>query len=107
MSKLLEIAKRLRQYQEAKGLSTLLDVDQLDCINDIMEEVAGTRKKIEGENARHKKNIGELQKEMGEIQSRCRHEVTTYQGDPSGGSDSCRICDICGSDFSDKGYRRS
>lgn len=37
----------------------------------------------------------------------CKHEVTKYHGDPSGGSDSHEECLICGDCVYDKPYRRS
>lgn len=30
------------------------------------------------------------------VRKKCRHYVTTYNGDPAGGNDSYRSCDICG-----------
>lgn len=38
----------------------------------------------------------ELNAQLSKAQSECMHEVTTYYGDPAGGSDSWYECLICG-----------
>ena len=47
------------------------------------------------ENKRHEEAIKLLKARLCQFQKTCKHKHTWYQGDPSGGHDSCTTCTDC------------
>lgn len=45
------------------------------------------------------KEIARLDAELKLAQSMCSHIQTRYSSDPSGGNDSCYICNVCGQEL--------
>ncbi len=90
-----------------KALDTIIkgiDPDRVSTtIHKALQTVETIRTKLEGLAARHRsistdsaKKLAELDKEVRAAQKSCPHWDTTFQGDPSGSSDSSTTCNICG-----------
>ena len=47
------------------------------------------------ERVRHERKRDRLEAQLKAFQATCKHENTRFQGDPSGGNDSCIICILC------------
>jgi len=88
VSKLINIAKKLTKNDQV-SLATL------DKIESILTKVSICQDNITKAKIRHQKEMGELKLSLEKVQKTCGHEVNTYHGDPSGGSDSSHTCDIC------------
>lgn len=69
---------------------------QLSGIAEILRGVSSVNQAKAGEVARHLEVMDKLHLDLGELQSRCGHDLTTFYPDPSGGNDSFTECDICG-----------
>jgi hypothetical protein len=97
VSKLINIAKRLTMDDNV-SLATLDSIEQLlGKVEEVCEELR--RMKL-----RHHDEEKALRVKLRKIQDTCTHQVTTYHGDPSGGSDSSHTCDICQLSL-DRSYR--
>ncbi len=58
-------------------------------------------------NDRFAREKSDIEKRRAEIRKECNHPVVDVHGDPSGGSDRCEECAVCGADLRAKEYRRS
>lgn len=87
-----EIARRLAK-DGMVNLAVLIKIDKIVARKD------SHQKEHDFEKVRHESKKRELGIKLAEIQKDCGHEVTHYSGDPSGGSDSCYICEICGKEL--------
>ncbi len=74
-------------------------VAKLSAVRKIEEEVDVVMSLMEDEEERHEAALVDLDNKLRAIRKRCGHEAKTYHGDPSGGSDSCHTCDICGAEL--------
>lgn len=59
-------------------------------------DVDSQKKKLADVEAKFQRDVKEIQDKIRAVESRCRHESTTYHPDPSGNSDSFYRCNICG-----------
>lgn len=51
---------------------------------------------VRKEHERHQWMLANLARDLAQIQSECPHDKTTYQGDPTGGTDGFDRCMVCG-----------
>lgn len=72
---------------------------KLNAVRKIEQDVLDLRTKMRDETNLHEAALKKFDNELRAIRSRCGHECKTYHGDPSGGSDSCHICEICGAEL--------
>lgn len=98
MSKLLDLAAKL-------SINNKVDLKELVLFENVMRQIGEIKDKVASEKASHQKKMTALKSELEKIQATCRHNVTKYTGDPSGGSDSQTICEICEKDLSGKNVR--
>lgn len=89
MSRLLDLATKLSKDNK-------VSVADLKYLEQITNKVELIWEKIEAEHNRHNDTIKSLNFELKNVRDTCKHDVTTYYGDPSGGSDSHTTCEICG-----------
>jgi hypothetical protein len=82
------------------------DIDLSTHIAQQLANVDTTRKLIaqilaedERERARHEEALRETDRRLAEARKGCPHYSRTRYADPSGGSDSCTICNICGAEL--------
>ena len=72
---------------------SIKEINNIAAILENMEECRGSMMKA---TEVYTSKMDEISDEISKWQKLCHHQVTHYQGDPSGGSDSETICEICG-----------
>lgn len=98
MSRLLDLATKLSKDNK-------VDLKELALFESVISKIDEVKSKMTSEKASHQKKMATLKSELEKIQATCSHSVTKYTGDPSGGSDSQTICEICEKDLSGKNVR--
>jgi len=91
----IDLIKKLKVGREN---STVL-IAELEHCDKTIRNIDKIRTELSREYGEHNKKINELSKKLSDEQLQCSHPLTTYHGDPSGGSDSSTFCDICGKEI--------
>jgi transposase-like protein len=79
------------------GTNTTVTIEVLGNVLLVESKMRVVKMKESQELKRHKEVLDEIDKERLQIQCNlCMHDAETYHPDPSGGSDSSYVCDICG-----------
>jgi hypothetical protein len=99
---IVDILKKLPATMSAKDI--LFAAEQIEVIKRDLDVLAAKIIKL---NKEYRASMNKLEEQVSKVQNGCKHWTTTYHGDPSGGSDSCDTCDICGKVFGRREYRRS
>lgn len=68
---------------------------------DVRRRVQACEMKISAAIEAHKQVLASRDSELRLIRSECPHYATTHHGDPSGGNDRHRECDVCGAVWRD------
>ncbi len=69
--------------------------EAMEKVEVLIGKIAANRLKVAAENKRHEEAKREIRRELNDLQIHCRHFVTDFQRDPSGGNDHCRECKVC------------
>ena len=99
---IVDILKKLPTTMSTKDI--LFAAEQIEAVQRDLDVLAAKIIKL---NKEYKISMNKLKEEVSKIQNGCEHWTTTYHGDPSGGSDSYEVCDICEKEFGRHEYRRS
>jgi len=93
-------AEALRRIiDEHKGLAEKLPGHlsrELGRIEGIRAQLRAQAACLDRWKAQYENHVSEVNKQVETIRSECPHWSSTHYSDPSGGSDSCTTCDICG-----------
>ena len=87
----IDLIKKLTVNRESSSVL----IAELENCDRVIKQIDKIKAELSKEYTEHNKKIIALQKKLSEVESECHHPVTTYYSDPSGGSDSSTICDVC------------
>jgi hypothetical protein len=74
-------------------------IEKVKKVNSIQREINILNQSKREEKEKYMKAIGRIDFLIEQQRERCSHELTSYYGDPAGGSDSFTTCDICGKEI--------